>query len=919
MLSMSIVPSTLKSTKKDAKKMNKTKITHYVWCCDTYMKTDDFIKNGGIPCTLEEKIKVLEEEDNYYNDRIYPDNTYIFYGDIDGFGDEEDGNEEKFEWFRDELIQYLKQYHHLDIARKEVFHTTNEGKIGSFHFTIPKLHATAKTIRKIMEDFILINSEGYTNSNFILNDSIVDLSIYDKHWFRLPNQTKGITCENKNGKKVWTKYGVNKHIIKHGEMIDFILEHIPEDSTNIEDCKIFERKQKKSNKKIIKKEEESDSDQYDSDGNLITYEHNPNIVTSLFTGKKSTKKETKSNKKSTKKKVIKEVAEEDEGEEELLKHEMVIISQLIDECIVLVENESYNKWVKLGMSINSKFGNDGFELFKNLSNKREWKNMSETEIKSKYDSFKRKSDNGITIGTLYFIAKEDNEDKYFEILGNSVNYEKIDSTTICKLIAMLKPDHFIWKGKKIYCYTGVRWEQDDSELVKYIANDLHLFLTKKLMSLYKGKEFIEKIKKVEKLRNDKFIEDTVKMSRRYLTNNEIEFDNKDNLLGFTNLVLDLKTYEFREYKFDDYVTITTGYKWFDPEQEEIDKVNELIASIHSDEEIRNFFLEFVSTSLDGKPLEKFLILNGEGRNGKGLFDDLLLKALGNYGLIGNCALLFEKAKTGANPEKANIDNKRIVIFREPPKDSKIENASMNELTGGGVYSARGCHENDTKKTLKCTVMCECNYIPQLRYPPKKAEANRYTEIKYKNTFTCNPEEVNEDKGIFIACDEYKTNEFQDLHKRALILILINSHKSFVERDRKFNIPKAIKELNDAYLKKSDEIFTWFDSRFVFTENEDDFVPIAQIYKYFKLSLIYHDSSQKERRSGDFSATNFKEALKSNIFIKQKECSFVDRRKKDGVDYYSILTKIRIKTIDELITESTEYTDIEEVFVGNNIF
>ncbi len=894
LLMTSIVPSTLKTTKKDAKKEAKKKSVnedkpYTLWKFgDWYSKTTKDKEDGvGLTYhTLEDKINQLENWDYHYHDRIDPTKQYIFYADIDKASCDFKMIRSAFEYFFDD-----KKYSKYDLRLKDFSYTENKEKkeatgLGSYHFTIPRVHALPINQRAIMEEFKKFVSKKDSRFCHELKGTSIDLTIYGSGFFRCVNQSKPKS-------KADTK-AIGIHVIKQGEMKDFIIDHIDNDSEDINhrcvkqetsEEEIEPEKEEKSNKKSLK--------------NALT-------------------KTTKKDKEDTSTTQVIEVTEEE------TLNESKIIRRLIEECILLVENDSYDCWLRIGMSLNNHFGNDGFELFELLSNKRTWVKYKNGEIKAKYDSFKKNQNKGITIGTLYFIAKEHNEAKYFEIIGSSVNYDKIDSTTVSKLIAMLRPDHFIWKGKKIYCYTGIRWVQDESELIKYIANDLHLFLTKKLMSMYKGKEYLEKVKKVEKLRSDKFIEATVKMSRVYLTNDEVEFDSKWNLLGFTNLVLDLQTFKFREYQFDDYVTMTTGYKWFEPEQEEIDKVNEIISSIHSNEEIRNYFLELVSTALDGKPLEKFIILNGGGRNGKGLFNDLFLKALGNYGLIGNCALLFEKAKSGANPEKANIDKKRLVIFREPPKDSKIENSAMKELTGGGTFSSRACHENTTQKTLCCTVMCECNNKLLLKEPPSKAEYERHTEIKYENTFTFNPEEVDEDNGIYLASDEYKTNEFQDSHKRALIAILLVYYQSYVERGRKFITPKAIKDNNDSYLKESSDIYSWIDSRYVFTNDEDNFESISNIYEYFKLSPTYENSTMKERRSGDFTTTNFKEAVKSNLFIK-RDCIFKDRfsytddvtgKKKQ---YRSVLLKIRMRTLEELAEEDIKIAaeSEEETFIRRN--
>ena len=103
----------------------------------------------------------------------------------------------------------------------------------------------------------------------------------------------------------------------------------------------------------------------------------------------------------------------------------------------------------------------------------------------------------------------------------------------------------------------------------------------------------------------------------------------------------MKEQKFREYNYDDYVTTTTGYDWREPTEEEINIVNKLINIILPCEDERELYLQILATGLDGRCLEKFIIANASGGNGKGVINDLCLCALGNYGLLGNNSILFE--------------------------------------------------------------------------------------------------------------------------------------------------------------------------------------------------------------------------------------------------------------------------------------
>lgn len=220
------------------------------------------------------------------------------------------------------------------------------------------------------------------------------------------------------------------------------------------------------------------------------------------------------------------------------------------------------------------------------------------------------------------------------------------------------------------------------------------------------------------------------------------------MFGFDNIVYDLEEGEFGNYKYDDYISTTTGYEWREPTEKELETVNNLIKQIMPNEEERNYIL-------DGRCLEKFIIFNGSGGNGKGMIDDMLLLALGNYGLIGNNAILFETNKSGSNPEKANIHKKRLVIFREPAEKNKFENSVVKELTGGGTFSARGHHESTTKKELNLTTMVECNKRPLFAEEPCRSEIRRIIDLYFRTTFTHDKRLVDEKNNIYLANPEYK--------------------------------------------------------------------------------------------------------------------------------------------------------------------
>ena len=73
----------------------------------------------------------------------------------------------------------------------------------------------------------------------------------------------------------------------------------------------------------------------------------------------------------------------------------------------------------------------------------------------------------------------------------------------------------------------------------------------------------------------------------------------------------------------------------------------------------------MSTALVGKTLERIVIFNGQGRNGKSLLDELMARALGcdKAMLISYpAAVLIEKRSGGPCPEIANMNKKTFVML-----------------------------------------------------------------------------------------------------------------------------------------------------------------------------------------------------------------------------------------------------------------
>ena len=222
--------------------------------------------------------------------------------------------------------------------------------------------------------------------------------------------------------------------------------------------------------------------------------------------------------------------------------------------------------------------------------------------------------------------------------------------------------------------------------------------------------------------------------QNYINEILINLNNDDIKFAFNNKIFDLKESKFIEPKPDFFISITCGYDFIEQDETENKKViYELLKSIFPDQDILDLYLTILSSGLDGIPLEKFILANGSGGNGKGLLNEFIMSILGNYSYVLPVNILLNDLKSGSNPEIANMNKKRLVLSREPDSNKNFNCATIKEITGGDQINARLNFSNDTKTNLNLTFILECNQKPKLN-EVNDALSRRILDIPFKNRF-----------------------------------------------------------------------------------------------------------------------------------------------------------------------------------------
>lgn len=186
--------------------------------------------------SLNELTQELSNDKKYYAE-LNSDNSCVFYGECDWY-------EKNFDVFCNSLINFLKQYYNIEITIDDISYTQYDGelntifygngesipygkvgsipygKVGSYRFTIPKLHATNMKQNDILTNF---GKKIHAKMNKGVDEQIIKMKIFRSNLYRYPNQTK----LRQDGES-------NRYFIKRGNMIDFVVERIPDWSICIE-------------------------------------------------------------------------------------------------------------------------------------------------------------------------------------------------------------------------------------------------------------------------------------------------------------------------------------------------------------------------------------------------------------------------------------------------------------------------------------------------------------------------------------------------------------------------------------------------------------------------------------------------------------------------------------------------------------
>jgi P4 family phage/plasmid primase-like protien len=545
--------------------------------------------------------------------------------------------------------------------------------------------------------------------------------------------------------------------------------------------------------------------------------------------------------------------------------EFELAKNLVNECLSHKRADRYDDWINLGWALRNidyRLLNTWIEFSKISSS------FVEGECQQLWDKMKKEH---LSMGTLRWWAKQDNPQRYNEIINNSI-IPLIDTalTTDGAHYDVAKVVQAIYKGeyKAVNKDTWYKYDKDchrwvkakeglklrkelSEEVCKKFMDRAQFFNQKVIETTDEGqKEVYNKraqsaIKIALNLKKSAFKECVMKECKCLFIDEKFEelLDNRAYLLGFENGVYDLKLHIFREGMPDDYIYLCTNkiYVPYNPESQEIVEINEFFNKLFTNENLRNYVLDILACAIDGSiAQERFYIFTGQGSNGKSRLLDLIQKAIGDYYATLPIALLTQKraASNSAQGEVERTKGRRFAVLQEPSENDKINIGYMKELSGNDRILTRGLYKEPYEFKPQFKMILACNELPEV--PSDDGGTwRRIRVIEFSSKFCEHP-------------DPEKPNEFpmdlqlsEKLERYADIFLsmLIERHKTI--NPVKINEPREVINATQKYKNNNDVIGQYITDNIVTDPASKEKIGITDIFNDFKAWSFQNVSKSKK--------------------------------------------------------------------------
>lgn len=225
-----------------------------------------------------------------------------------------------------------------------------------------------------------------------------------------------------------------------------------------------------------------------------------------------------------------------------------------------------------------------------------------------------------------------------------------------------------------------------------------------------------------------------------------EFDSNSEWLAFKDCMINLKRGEIKPHSPDFMAAIqipvsyTTSFA-SQNNQFSCSKIMKFLYDMFSDRKDIETILDFIAYCLwPEMKFHKFLILNGEGRNGKGTLCKLITKFLGK----DNVASESIDQLLGGRFSSSQLNRKLVNIDADVSKEISKKTGILKKLTGNDMISAEEKYKSPFTFVNYAKLILVCNELPEIK-EDTMAIFSRLVIIDFSKTFikNANPKLIDE--------------------------------------------------------------------------------------------------------------------------------------------------------------------------------
>ena len=503
-----------------------------------------------------------------------------------------------------------------------------------------------------------------------------------------------------------------------------------------------------------------------------------------------------------------------------------------------------------------------------------------------------RANGGYTIGTVSYYAQRSDPEAYQALRSESK--VPCTDTELADEFLKLAERFLVFQNEQVYTCLHGKWFLDPN------LNRLKQMINEGLGQLLGGilavgsqdnkacSKVIERVGSAVGLKN---IAARVVQTLSVRDYSHVEFDGNGLLFAFSDGVYNFESHAFTPYgdaTVGFYTTTTLPYPYYKGLDElglEVNAIKCLFEQVLRDEAPRSDYIRLLCTALVGVPIEKFIIANGDGGNGKGVIHELMEAMLGGsegyYYTAPNSVLLAPMSGKGSCVEVASMSKKRMIVYREPDGVSaKLNTSTICELTGGSEINARLNHSNENSTKLCATHFMECNKKPPFQGRLDNAIFRRLLDFLFGSTFTTDKAlyEDPERELYFKADGKYKLKTWQLQHRRAMFEFLRRKMIEFESNTgakvwEPFEVCPAVKARTHAYLEDVDPILTCLKEAFELIPGNGkcSYVFAKDMHQHLKDSDLWGQFSKNEQRDWNFKAfvTHLRTSVNTRAYFQER--------------------------------------------------